>query len=1157
MALRLRHGYHVRLIGGAVFGSHLDSQRVGASLPSHGPSVDDGSSGLIAGALVGDLDSSIGIGGNRHNRICSIGGGRSVPVQLGRGKSGRQGQAADPQVCQIIHVGSGGGVYLLHLPHSGLDGRDVQDEESVVVHGEAVGVPLDEIHPLILDEVVMVAVLNAAIPSGANSGKILVPQAHDRLSLLHSGRLDYGHGIRHHVIGVSAARGHHSGGGHDLLEVIHGIDHQDHVTHIPCLSVGVHRHEGKQITHSRGRQVGHGHRSLDGVHAAGHSHVVADLAIHADGHLVAVASHNAGLQTVGIRLVQNLPHKAIQPFRAQIQHGLADRHKGGQLEQAGVNLLETRGQLPDDLITQLAPGSFLVAVGVHHHPDRAPGVGELDMGQQRVGSLEFIEHCVDDGLRHHHIQVIQSLAGILFLHRADEFLIEDLLLAGELAHAAGGQYRGVNPLLHLLHLLGGSLLHIVADVLNHLVKGDREFIGVAIFDGLLNFGPDLIPGQSVVVSHLESILLSVVEKFHDGVDRNGRFFHGFPLRFLLRWCLRKHSLDNPSLGCLDHRSRRIRCDGRGEAVLQRLCRRQPRLRLHQLTNGISVHTSPLDECIDSNVGHEIRLIRRSTQVFGVALGTHHHLVEVVGGQVGRDSLIASQERIEGRAGNESISVCHNLSLVLPKRVVNRPTFRNGSTVAVDVNADFVNLERLDLATDSVCRYISIKKLEWYDVAENVDIRRSIGLLDCIVISHVVSLPSRAQVSGGLSHGGDVQGHKVFIAPRLCNRGLVGRPQHVVDCECARANQLFHVGCVGENIEVNDAGGINPQEVPTAPTFIPVPLPVDFLLELVRERVDAVCEEACVGIRRPLDRAVDQHGRDQESPRSKVEDVLYHGSDIPCVPAGPRSPADVFVGVSVELWQDSSVAFQKRLNLGGDPLLKLLRPPFVALSDLVHMNLPVLAVPPGVRLHRRGHHPPIGLVQTIQDRLHVCLVQLQVDDAVFIERILKLVLIHCDAAILVLPGWPQYRRFPGVRHHKRIKVTALHRVYHQGFVILVQPGDQLVQERAGVLVRVRGYVPQVVLSPLYLFVGLEGAKLAPPQCIGDHVHANPEGQFAHLVFLRGFKQFAAGHLHRVGLTSFPKPSKEIDSHQFASFRFYLKEKSQPPISRQLAQWLNAF
>ena len=236
-------------------------------------------------------------------------------------------------------------------------------------------------------------------------------------------------------------------------------------------------------------------------------------------------------------------------------------------------------------------------------------------------------------------------------------------------------------------------------------------------------------------------------------------------------------------------------------------------------------------------------------------------------------------------------------------------------------------------------------------------------------------------------------------------------------------------------------------------------------------------------------------------------------------------------------------------------MKLLCPSFVALSNLVHMNLPVLSVPPGVRLHRRGHHPPIGLVQTIQDRLHVCLVQLQVDDAVFIERILKLVLIHCDAAILVLPGWPQYRRFPGVRHHKRIKVSALHRVYHQGFVILVQPGDQLVQERAGVLVRVRGYVPQVVLPPLYLFVGLEGAEFAPPQRIGNHVHADPEGQLAHLVLLCSVEQLATGYLNRVRLASLPKPSKEIDSHRFASFRFYLKEKSQPPISRQLAQWLS--
>src|SRR5699024_1467269 len=96
-----------------------------------------------------------------------------------------------------------------------------------------------------------------------------------------------------------------------------------------------------------------------------------------------------------------------------------------------------------------------------------------------------------------------------------------LLLAGELAHATGGQYRGVNPLLHLLHLLGGSLLHIVADFLNHLVKGDRERIGVAILDGLLNLGPDLIPGQSVIISHSGQFSFLLSKSFMIGLIGTG------------------------------------------------------------------------------------------------------------------------------------------------------------------------------------------------------------------------------------------------------------------------------------------------------------------------------------------------------------------------------------------------------------------------------------------------------------------------------------------------------------------------------------------------------------------------------------------------------------------------------------------------------------
>src|SRR5699024_9011361 len=127
-------------------------------------------------------------------------------------KCGRQGQTANTEICQSCNIRCIRGVYLLHLPHGRLNGGDVQDEESVVVHGEAVCVALDQVYTLILQEPVVVGVLNPAVSGGADSGKVLVPKTHDRLALLHSGGLDYSHGIRHHVIGVSTVGGHHSGG---------------------------------------------------------------------------------------------------------------------------------------------------------------------------------------------------------------------------------------------------------------------------------------------------------------------------------------------------------------------------------------------------------------------------------------------------------------------------------------------------------------------------------------------------------------------------------------------------------------------------------------------------------------------------------------------------------------------------------------------------------------------------------------------------------------------------------------------------------------------------------------------------------------------------------------------------------------------------------
>ena len=69
-------------------------------------------------------------------------------------------------------------------------------QESVVVHREAVGVALDEVHTLVLQEMIMVAVLDVPGSGGPGSGEVLIAHAQHSLAILHGGRLDNGDGIR-------------------------------------------------------------------------------------------------------------------------------------------------------------------------------------------------------------------------------------------------------------------------------------------------------------------------------------------------------------------------------------------------------------------------------------------------------------------------------------------------------------------------------------------------------------------------------------------------------------------------------------------------------------------------------------------------------------------------------------------------------------------------------------------------------------------------------------------------------------------------------------------------------------------------------------------------------------------------------------------------
>ena len=57
-------------------------------------------------------------------------------------------------------------------------------QEGVVIQRHTVGIRLDEIDPLVLQEAVVVAVLHPAVGGGSGQGQIAVGDAHDRLAPL-------------------------------------------------------------------------------------------------------------------------------------------------------------------------------------------------------------------------------------------------------------------------------------------------------------------------------------------------------------------------------------------------------------------------------------------------------------------------------------------------------------------------------------------------------------------------------------------------------------------------------------------------------------------------------------------------------------------------------------------------------------------------------------------------------------------------------------------------------------------------------------------------------------------------------------------------------------------------------------------------------------
>ena len=86
-----------------------------------------------------------------------------------------------------------------------------------------------------------------------------------------------------------------------------------------------------------------------------------------------------------------------------------------------------------------------------------------------------------------------------------------------------------------------------------------------------------------------------------------------------------------------------------------------------------------------------------------------------------------------------------------------------------------------------------------------------------------------------------------------------------------------------------------------------------------------------------------------------------------------------------------------------------------------------------------------------------------------------------------------------------------RLDDQRFVVHIQLGNELVQEYGGAFVCVGRVIPHVILAFANFFAVLIGAEFTPAERGSNHIDADPKGQLANLVFLRGFDQFFAGNL----------------------------------------------
>lgn len=172
---------------------------------------------------------------------------------------------------------------------------------------------------------------------------------------------------------------------------------------------------------------------------------------------------------------------------------------------------------------------------------------------------------------------------------------------------------------------------------------------------------------------------------------------------------------------------------------------------------------------------------------------------------------------------------------------------------------------------------------------------------------------------------------------------------------------------------------------------------------------------------------------------------------------------------------------------------------------------MLSVVPFISPFRRAEQTGIGLVQPVEHRPDVCVIELEMQYVVFPYGVLVSVIADDNVFVFVLPARPRFGRIPAIGDDEGVRVLLRQRLDDQRFVVHIQLGNELVQEHGGAFVCVGRVIPHVILAFADFFVVLIGAEFTPAERGSNHIDADPKGQLANLVFLRGFDQFFAGNL----------------------------------------------